>query len=164
MHWFPHRLFFVLWKAFLDWTRRMLVGLRDCCCFGFAGGVSISRYQVNEELVDSAVGGELGMEGCGHGFALANEDGEAFAFGEDFDLGTSRDDARGADEDGFERATWQCCVEGEDGGVALGSVGVAFDSYIEDAEAGLVGVTDFAGEEDGAGAGAENRFLLGEGL
>src|SRR5580698_4400527 len=55
-------------------------------------------------------------------------------------------------------------MEGEDGGVALGSVGVALDGNVEDAEAGLVGMANFAGQEDGGGAGAEDWFFFCEGL
>lgn len=164
MHWFPHRLSFVLWKPFLDWTPGEISRLPERFWFGFNGGVSAGIDQIDEELMDAAIGGELGMEGCGHGFALPDQNGKAFALSQNFDFGAGQNYSRGADEDGFERATWQCCVEGEDGGVALGSVGVAFDGYIEDAEAALVRVADFAGEENGAGAGAEDRFLLGEGF
>jgi len=124
------------------------------------GGMAGGEDKFYEELVDAAVGREFRVEGCRHCLALANEDGEALAFDEDFDFWARRDDPRGADEDGLERAAGQGRVEGEDGGIALGSVGVAFDSDIEGAEAGLGRVANFPGQENGAGAGAEDRFLL----
>lgn len=52
-------------------------------------------------------------------------------------------------------------VEGEDGGVALVAVGIALDGNVEDAEAALGGMADFAGEEDGSGAGAEDGLAAG---
>lgn len=111
------------------------------------------------------------MEGGGENVVLANQDREAVATGEDLDARTGGDDARGADEDSFEgygvRAEIAGGVEveiqGEDGGVSLISVGVAFDDDIDGGEAVLGGVADFAGQKDGSGAGAEDWFLGGEG-
>ena len=53
---------------------------------------------------------------------------------------------------------------GEDGGVDLAAVGVAFDGDVEGGEGGLCGVFDVVGEEDGSGAGAEGGGGLDEGL
>ena len=43
--------------------------------------------EVEEELVDSRVGAELGVEGGGEEMAFADEDREAVAGGEGFDCG-----------------------------------------------------------------------------
>ena len=64
-------------------------------------------------------------------------------------------EARGADVDGFEGAAGEGCGFEADGGVVLAAVGVAFYGGVEDGEAALGRVEDLAGEEDGAGAGAE---------
>lgn len=46
----------------------------------------------------------------------------------------------------------------------MNSVRIAFDGDVEDRETGLGGVEDLPGEEDGAGAGSEDWFLLSEGF
>ena len=90
--------------------------------------------------------------------SLAHQGGEAFALGEDLDGGTGVGDAGGADEDHLERAAGQGGLGGEDGGVDLAAVGVAFDNGVEEAEGTLGRVEDFASEQDGSGAGAEDGF------
>ena len=118
--------------------------------------------------MDAAISGELRVEGSGEDVSLTNEDREGVAGGEDFHFGPGEDDARGADKDGFERnglgSGRERGVKGEDGGVALIAVGVALDDDVEDGEALLGGVADLTGEEDGAGAGAEDWLPGGEGL
>jgi hypothetical protein len=118
----------------------------------------LSPYEVYEALVDSAVLGEFGMEGGGHDVSLFDEDGEAVAFGEDLDTVAGFHDAWRADVDHFERAARELRFAGLDGGVDLAAVGIALDGDVEDAEAFLVGVGDFGGEEDASGAGAEGGF------
>jgi len=117
---------------------------------------------LDEKQVDAAVAGELGMEGGGQDTALANKDGEAVALGEYLDAGADFDDARGADEDHLQRASGQSCFGGNNGGVDLAAVGVALDDGIEDAEAALRRVQDFAGQENGARAGAEDGLFGAE--
>jgi hypothetical protein len=110
------------------------------------------------------------VEGGGHDFAFSDEDWKAVAGGEDFDLWAGGEDAGSADEDGFHLSCWlvgiagQGGIEREDGGVVLTAVGVALDGDVEETEAVLGGIADVFGEQDGSGAGAEDGFLLGEGL
>lgn len=106
--------------------------------------------------MDAEVGGHFGVEGGGHGSSLPDEDGVFVAGGEDFDGRAGAFDARGADVDLFEGATGEFGFGGEDGGVDLAAVGVAGDGDVEDSEAGLFGVCDLLGQEDAAGAGAED--------
>src|SRR5277367_2509693 len=104
------------------------------------------------------------MEGGGEEVAFADEDRESVAGGEGFDIGAGAGDARGADEDHLERAAFEFCRRGEDGGVDLAAVGVALDGDIEGGEGGLRGVFYVFGEEDRAGAGAEGWCGFNEGF
>ncbi len=115
-----------------------------------------------EELVDAGVAGELRVEGGGEEVALADEDGVAVAAGEGFDLRADGGDARGADEDHFERAAGQRGGLVEDAGVVLAAVGVALDGDVHGGERGLRRVGDVAREQDGAGAGAERGGVADE--
>src|ERR1035441_7905022 len=87
--------------------------------------------------------------------AGADQGGEAVAGGEGFDAGAGGADARRADEDHLQRAAGQGGGSGEDGGVDLTAVGVAFDRDVEGGEGALRRVFNVGGEQDGAGAGAE---------
>src|SRR5258708_30098493 len=87
--------------------------------------------------------------------ALGDEDREAVAGGEGFDVWAGVGDAGGANEDHLEGAAFECCRGGEDGGVDLAAVGVALDGDVEGGEGFLRGVFYVLGEEDRAGAGAE---------
>lgn len=95
---------------------------------------------------------------------FADEDGEAVAGGEGFDGGRSAGDAGGANEDHFERAAVELCRCGEDGGVDLATVGVAFYGDVECSERCLGRMFDVAGEQDAAGAGSEGGRGLNEGF
>ena len=59
---------------------------------------------VEEELVDAGVVGELGVEGGGEDVAGADEGGVAVAGGEGLDAGAGAGDAGGADEDHLDGA------------------------------------------------------------
>lgn len=111
--------------------------------------------EVQEELVDAGVVGELGVEGGGHEVAGTDQGGEAVAGGEGFDAGAGEADARRADEDHLQRAAGQGGGSGEDGGIDLTAVGVALDRDVEGGEGALRRVFNVGGEQDGAGAGAE---------
>src|ERR1700733_10591410 len=102
------------------------------------------------------------MEGGGEDAALADEDGEAVAAGEDFDFRAGFNHARGADKDHFERIGAEFSGSGEDAGVDLAAVGVTLDDGIKQTKTSLWRVKNFAGEENGAGAGAEDWFAGGE--
>jgi hypothetical protein len=124
---------------------------------------------VKEELMYSKIVGEFGMKGGGEEVALADEGGVGRmtgdgAGGEGFDVGAEAADARGADEDLFERTTGEGGFGEEDGGVILAAVGVALDGDVEDTEGALGGVFYVAGEQDAAGAGAEDGFSTDEGV
>ncbi len=110
----------------------------------------------DEELVDAAVLGELGVEGGGEDLALADQGWVAVAAGEDFNAGSNGDDARCADEDHFKRTAGESCFGGDDCGINLAAVGVALDGCVEEAKRALGGGEDFAGEQDSTGAGAED--------
>ena len=114
--------------------------------------------------MDAGVFGELGVEGGGEEAALADEGGGGVARGEGLDGWAGAGDAGGADEDHLERAAGEGGVGGEDGGVVLAAVGVALDRDVEYAEGGLVRVAHFLGEEDAAGAGAEDGLRVNEGV
>ncbi len=141
--------------------------------------------------MDAGIFGEFGVEGGGHGFALADSDGGVVgAFGgEDFDAGANVDNFGGANENHFDGrvfdrpVTDRAVAEGgvvriagvviggvvgveepalADGAVDLASVSVAADADVEGAEASLRGIFDFGGEQDGAGAGSEGGLGVDE--
>src|SRR5260370_26101271 len=120
--------------------------------------------EVEEELVDAGVEAEFGVEGGGEEMAFADEDGEAVAGGEGFDVGAGAGDAGGADEDHLEWGAFEGCGGGEDGGGDLAAVCVAFDGDVEGGEGFLGGVLYVLCEEDGAGAGAEGGGGFDEGV
>jgi len=116
--------------------------------------------------VHAHVVGKFGVEGGRHGPSLPHRDRVfVFAFGgQDFHALTEVNNFRSADENHFQRGFGGlgCCavfpdqkLAFADGAVDLASVGIAADSDIECAEAGLGRVLDFGSEQDRAGAGAE---------
>ncbi len=104
------------------------------------------------------------MEGGGEEVAFADENREVVAAGEGFDFRADAGDSWGADEDHLEWTACEFCGCGEDGGVDLAAVGVAFDGDVEGSEGGLRGVFYLLCEEDSAGAGAEGWSRFDEGL
>jgi hypothetical protein len=120
--------------------------------------------EIKEELVDTGVGAEFGVEGGGEQVALADENREAVAGGEGFDLWAGMRDARGADEDHLQRAAWEFGGGGEDSGVDLAAVGVALNGDVECGEGSLRGVLHVFCEEDCARAGTEGWRRFDEGL
>jgi hypothetical protein len=123
-------------------------------------------HQVEKDLVDARVVGELGMESGGHGPSLPNGHGSFIAAfsGEDFNALSHVLDFWGADEDHFQRriARFQDQPTLADGAVDLASVGVAADADVKGAEAFLLGIFDFRSKENGAGTGAERRLGVHE--
>jgi hypothetical protein len=111
--------------------------------------------EVQEELMDSRIGGEFRMEGGGEQMARADEDWKFVAAGKSLYTGAGTGDAGSSDEDHLQRPAWEGGLRGEDGGIDLAAVGIAFDGDVEGCEGLLGGVQDFGGEQDGPGAGAE---------
>ena len=143
-------------------TKRKMRNGERASFFGLVSGALAD--EVEEELVHAQVGAEFGMEGGGQEMAFADEDREAVAAGEGFDVGSCVRDARGADEDHLEWAAWEFCWLGEDGGVDLAAVSVALDGDVEGGERFLRGVFYIFCEEDRSGAGAEGWSGCDEGL
>ncbi len=102
------------------------------------------------------------MEGGGHGSSLPDGYGSFIgAFGgEDFDAFADALNLRGADEDHFQRRVAEAAFA--DGAVDLASVGVAADANVEGAEAFLLRIFDFCGEQNCAGAGAKRGLGMDE--
>jgi hypothetical protein len=105
--------------------------------------------------VEGVRGGEFGVEGGGGDRALLDEDGFLAEGGQDPDLGSDADDARGADKDKGIGAA----IVGSFEAIKLPSPAIARDGYIEDTQALLLGVAHFAGQEDQPGAGRQHRAL-----
>jgi hypothetical protein len=59
--------------------------------------------QIEKELVDSTITGQLGMEGGGKDIALTDHDRVLIDAGKDLDLGAYLLDPGGANEDGVKR-------------------------------------------------------------
>jgi hypothetical protein len=116
---------------------------------------SVRGDQVEEELVNAEVVTKFRMEGGGEEMALTDQDGEVVAGGEGLDLGPGAGDARGADEDHLEGGAGEFGGGGEDGGVDLAAVGVAFNGDVEGGEGDLRGILYVVREQDCARAGAE---------
>ena len=108
------------------------------------------------------------MEGCSHCSSLPDRDWVGAFGGDDFDGRADAFDFRGADENHLQ---WGLCefvvpraekFAFADGTVELASVGVAADGDVDCAEAGLLRIFDFSGQQDRAGAGAEGRLHADE--
>jgi len=104
--------------------------------------------------VDPRIFGELGVEGGGHGASLADGYGVVPFCGEDFDAFAHVFDLGGADEDHFDGRGAEEALA--DGAVDLATVGVTADSDVEGAQAFLMGILYFGGEEDSSGARAKS--------
>jgi hypothetical protein len=111
---------------------------------------------VEKRLVHASVTGQFGMEGGGHGFALADDDRVLPFCGEDFDLRSEALDFWSADENHFKGRSSEEAFANR--ALELTSIGVAANVDIERAEAGLVWILNFFRQENGAGTGAEGRF------
>ena len=107
---------------------------------------------------------QLRMEGRGEKMALTDEYRIFVAGGEYFHLRSGLSDAGGADEDHLEGGPFKFGRCGEDGGIDLSAICVSLDGDIKGGKRFLGRVFDTFGEEDGAGAGAEGRRGLDEGL
>ena len=110
--------------------------------------------------MDAGVFREFGVEGGGHGFSLLNGYGifafggqDSYAFSDVFDSGR-------ADEDHFDGRGAEETLA--DGAVDLASVGVTTDANVEGAQAFLVRILDFGGEEDGSRTGAKSGLGVDE--
>ena len=98
--------------------------------------------------------GKLGMEGGGHGLALAHDDRILPLCSEHFNLWPQTLNFWGADEYHLD---WRAAEKTfTDGAFELPSVSVAADSDVECAESGLCRIFDFFGKKDRACAGAES--------
>src|SRR5258708_672265 len=114
--------------------------------------------EVQEEMVDSEVVAQLGMEGCGEEIALADEDRGVIAGGEGFDLGAGAGDAGGTAEAQIE---WETLVVGGDEGLEGVEEVVALEEL--DHGGGLaaghdesVDAGEFLGGADEFGGGSES--------
>lgn len=118
--------------------------------------------------MDAGIGGKFGVEGGGHGFALADDNGVGAFGGKDFDALADALDFGSADEDHFERRAARMVGEaGEkpafaDGTVDLAPVSVAADADIKGAEAGLRRIFYLGGKENSARTGAEGGLEADE--
>src|ERR1700723_3067851 len=101
------------------------------------------------------------MEGCSHCSSLPDRDWVGTFSGYDFDGRADAFDFRGADENHLQWGRCEFVVKRAekfafaDGFIELASVGVAADGDVDCAEARLLWIFDFRGQQDRAGAGAE---------
>jgi hypothetical protein len=118
-------------------------------------------YEVEEGLVDAGIVREFGMESGGHGSSLPDGDRICAFGGHDLNAFSDVLDLGGADEDHFERRTFEVPLNQSafaDGAVDLASVGVAADADVERAQPFLMRIFYFGGQQDRARAGAESRL------
>src|SRR5579871_4469813 len=108
----------------------------------------------------SGVGREFWMEGRRHDVAFLHQRRLVGEFGEDFDTLANALENRSADENHFEWFVVESCFAGHDIAVDLAAVAVAEDRHIEQAERILLWIFHVGGEEDCAGAGAEDRAII----
>jgi len=118
--------------------------------------------------VNAGIVGKFRVERSGHRSSLLNGDWIRAFSGKDFDAFADVRNLWGTDEDHFQRRFLLLVLEtAEEFAVAnravdLASVGVAADADVESPEAGLRGIFDLFGKEDGTGAGAERRLEANE--
>ena len=103
------------------------------------------------------VAGQLRVKRGHQHFALAHQHRVAGIAGQHFDPGTDGLDDRRANEDHFQRLGLELRRHGAHAAGNLAAVGVARDDQIGEAQRGLRGRAHFAGQENGARAGAEER-------
>ncbi len=114
--------------------------------------------------MDAGVIGEFRVEGCGDRSSLPDRDWVFALGGDDFDGSAYAPDFGGANEDHLQRRDGLVVERAlqklafADGAVELAPVGIAADGHVDGAQAGLLGVFDFSGKQDCAGAGAEGRL------
>ncbi len=112
---------------------------------------------INKKLVNAPVVRELRMKGRCEKIPLTDEYREPFAPGEDLDAGTDSCQTGSTNEYHFERTTGKRSGLGEDGGINLPTVSVAFDDGIEQTQGQLRWMKDLAGDQYCACTGAEHR-------
>ncbi len=100
------------------------------------------------------------MKCGGEKMLLANQDGEAVALGQYFDIGTCFYNAGGANEDHFQRTAFKLCFGVENGAVNLASVRIALYRHVEHGKAFLRRIQHLFCQQNAAGAGTEGRLLL----
>jgi len=115
-------------------------------------------YGLDKQPMNPPVGGEFGVKRCCHDGTLPDQDREVISPGQHLDVCASFNNAWSADKDHLQRRAVKRGFDGEDGGVDLAAVGVTFDDCIEQAKTSLGWIANFAGQQNGSGAGAENRM------
>ncbi len=101
------------------------------------------------------------MKGGRQDVALLDAHRLAVALAEHRHPGAHPADGRGADEDHLHRPLFQDGAAAADGAGKLAPVGVALDADVDQPQARLAGTGDFLRQQDGPGAGAEQRLALG---
>ena len=119
----------------------------------------VTGNQVEEGPVNAGVVGKFGMERRCHRFSLPHGH-RIVSFGRDhFDSGPNALDLGRADEHHLNRSEPDFRqLAFADGAVDLAPIGIAADADIEGAQTCLLRVLDFAGQQDGAGAGSKGRL------
>src|ERR1700741_5188971 len=124
--------------------------------------------EIQKGLMDACVVAQFRMKGGRHGLSLPHGDG-IMAFGRDhFDSRAHALDFWRADEDHLQRRVAQLACA--DRAVDLPSIGIPANADIERAESGLIRISDFFREHDGAGTRTKGRlhshkfFELGDSL
>src|SRR5215475_8687345 len=85
-------------------------------------GLLAVPYQIEEFLMDAQIRGQLGMEGGGHGFTLANQNRVVSFGGQYFDRGPQTVDLGSANKDHLDRVAAKQTLA--NGAVDLTAVGV----------------------------------------
>src|SRR5580704_11491352 len=119
-------------------------------------------YHFQESAMNARVIRKFWVESRSHRLALAHYYRVAACTCQNFDLRPSLLDARGTNENHLHWAAGESGFSFTDGTVELPSIGVAPNTNVEHAQAGLIGIGDFAGEHDGASAGAEGGLETNE--
>ena len=116
--------------------------------------------QVEKSSMDTSVGGQLGVEGGGHGSSLLDSYGVVAFCGDYFYALSDVFDFRRSDEDHLDgRIAKQTFA---DGAVDLAAISVAADADVEGAEAGLLRILDFGCQKNRTGAGSESWLRVDE--
>src|SRR5579863_3578129 len=121
-------------------------------------GSAVGVHQFHKSFVNAPVIREFRMEGCRHELALPDQRGMPVALCEYFDLRPGFNDAWSTNKNHFEFVSRKFGIREENGGVDLAPVCVSLNHSIQQTQAPLCRITNFARQQDRPRTGSEDRL------